>query len=327
MEDKKYYWIKLRTNFFSDIENPAIDFLMSQPNGAQYVVLYQMLLLKTANKHGHLSDSIGEVIIPYNPAKIARDTKYFDEDTVRVALDWYVKLGLVYKDQGNELVIVDVEKYVGSESATKAAVKKRNYREGQRIKNNSETAKVDMLVDKSKDNVVDTVGTKAGTKCPTEIRDKSIEYRDKSLEHRDIEIDNTILSSTAFKPEEECPPSTKENKQKKSASKAAPACYSDDPELDEAIKDFIESRKKLRKPMTDRAIQLLIARLNKIAPDDHIRQVDLINLAIRKGWLDVYPETEAVKRGGPSPSQTSDPITEFMRERGVGPFNNDQTGA
>ena len=179
-EDKqKYYWIKLRTNFFSDVENPAIDFLMSQPNGAEYVVLYQMLLLKTANKHGHLSDSIGEVIIPYDPSKIARDTKYFDEDTVRVAMDWFVKLGLVYRDEGNELVIVDSDKYVGSESASKAAVKKRNYRENLRIKANS--ASEEIGADTSVDSEVD----KVGTKCPTEIRDKRLEIRDKSIEYRD----------------------------------------------------------------------------------------------------------------------------------------------
>ena len=46
MEDKKYYWIKLRTDFFNQ---ETIDFLLSQPNGCEYVVLYQMLCLQTAN--------------------------------------------------------------------------------------------------------------------------------------------------------------------------------------------------------------------------------------------------------------------------------------
>ena len=46
---KRYYWIKLKDSFMSSDE---IDYLMSQPDGANYVVLYQMLCLKTINTNG-----------------------------------------------------------------------------------------------------------------------------------------------------------------------------------------------------------------------------------------------------------------------------------
>ena len=62
MKSKRYYWIKLSTNFF---EQETIDFLMSQKNGCAYIVLYQMLCLKTANTNGELSNTIGERIVPY----------------------------------------------------------------------------------------------------------------------------------------------------------------------------------------------------------------------------------------------------------------------
>ena len=38
---------------------------MGQKNGANYVVLYQMLCLMTINTNGRLSRQIGEVLIPY----------------------------------------------------------------------------------------------------------------------------------------------------------------------------------------------------------------------------------------------------------------------
>ena len=38
-EKKRYYWIRLKDSFMTGDE---IDFLMSQKNGAEYVVLYQM---------------------------------------------------------------------------------------------------------------------------------------------------------------------------------------------------------------------------------------------------------------------------------------------
>ena len=155
-ESKRYYWIKLKTGFFNE---DAIDFLLSQKNGCEYVVLYQMLCLKCANTNGQLLSSIGEIIIPYNVEKIARDTKYFDVDTVTVALELYKRLGLIYTAENGALSIANYDDMVGSE--TDFAKKKREYR-----------------ARKSKDNLLDNVKT---------MSDKSIEYRDKSIENRDKE--------------------------------------------------------------------------------------------------------------------------------------------
>ena len=60
---KRFYWIKLKDSFMSSDE---IDYLMSQPDGANYVVLYQMLCLKTINTGGCLVSQIGEMLIPYD---------------------------------------------------------------------------------------------------------------------------------------------------------------------------------------------------------------------------------------------------------------------
>lgn len=159
MNDKKYYWIKLKTDFFNQ---DTIDFLLSQNNGCEYVVLYQMLCLKTANNNGILATNVGEMIVPYDVSKIARDTKYFSEDTIRVALELYKQLGLIYEGDNKLLKIFEIERMVGTESATREAIKKRE----QRLKKKIEQ------------------GTQEGTNCLTEI-----EYRDKSI---DIDIDNKL---------------------------------------------------------------------------------------------------------------------------------------
>ena len=188
MEDKKkYYWIKLRTGFFDEDE---IDWLLSQDNGCQYVVLYQMLCLKTANSNGSFSTKVGEIIVPYDVGKIVRDTKYFDYDTVVVALELYKKLGLVYEDSNGSLVISNFTQMVGSESASKDALKKREYRK--RLKERS--------VDNARDNTEDIEVDKNRTNCPTEYRDKSIEIRDKSIDKRDKEKDKDKRKSNRFTP-------------------------------------------------------------------------------------------------------------------------------
>ena len=122
---KRYYWIKLKESFMT---SDAVDFLMGQPHGANYVVLYQMLCLKTINTGGKLERHIGEVIIPYDEAKIQRDTKWFSIDTVRVALNLYKALGLVYQDENGTLSLADYDNLVGSE--TDWADKRRRQRLG-----------------------------------------------------------------------------------------------------------------------------------------------------------------------------------------------------
>ena len=154
---KKYYWIKLKTNFFNTDE---IDFLMSQENGCEYVVLYQMLCLNTANTNGLMANKIGEMIVPYKIEKIVRDTKYFKTDTVIVALGLFKQLGLIYEEENDVLKIANFDEMVGSES--KWAEKKRLYREKQK----------QLGLGQSEDNVR-----------------QEIEYRDKSIENRVIDIE------------------------------------------------------------------------------------------------------------------------------------------
>ena len=127
---KRFYWIKLKTDFFNLDE---IDFLLSQQDGCKYIVLYQMLCLQTANNNGELASRVGEIIVPYDADKIVRDTKYFSRDTVIVAMELFKKLNLIFTDEGNCLRIAGFENMVGSE--TSWAKQKREQREKQKLLN------------------------------------------------------------------------------------------------------------------------------------------------------------------------------------------------
>lgn len=126
---QRYYWIKLTDHFLT---SDTVDFLLSQKNGANYVVLYQMLCLKSVNSNGLLARQIGEIIVPYDVEKIQRDCKHFDIDTVRVALELYKKLGLVYEQQDGILQITDFDRLVGSQtiSAEKKQIQIANRQSG-----------------------------------------------------------------------------------------------------------------------------------------------------------------------------------------------------
>ena len=113
---------------------------MSQKDGSNYVVLYQMLCLKTANTAGSLSRKIGEIIIPYDVEKIQRDCKYFSVDTVRIALSLYKQLGLIYEQENGVLQIANFENLVGSEGGS--AERMRRLRERASLGDGSVTKKV-----------------------------------------------------------------------------------------------------------------------------------------------------------------------------------------
>lgn len=157
-QTKKYYWIKLYTDFYSS--NDKIDYLMSQANGSDYVVLYQLLCLNTANKNGKLAYSVGEMLVPYDVPKIVRDCKYFGEDTVVVALSLYKKLGLIYEEQDGTLQIANFDDLVGCESKWAGYKRAARLQSGQALDNvqnmsNECPTDVQQEIDKEKDKEID----------------------------------------------------------------------------------------------------------------------------------------------------------------------------
>jgi DnaD/phage-associated family protein len=151
-ENKRFYWIKLRENFF---QQETIDWLMEQENGSAYIVLYLKMCLLTANTSGELIRTIGNMTIPYEPKKISQKTG-FDID--------------IEETQEGIPVMPEVKNMVGSESESAARVRK--YRK----KKKALQSNVDV--------------TNKALQSNVEIRDKSIEYRDKSKEYREEKVES-----------------------------------------------------------------------------------------------------------------------------------------
>ena len=175
---KRYYWMKLKEGFMT---SDTVDYFMSQPEGANYVVLYQMLCLKTINTDGKLLRQIGEVMIPFDVEKIQRDCKWFSADTIRVALKLYKSFGLIYEDVDGVLVLTDHKKLVGSET---------DWSEKKRRQRNSTPELPEG----------DNVPQPVPRFVPIENRDKSIEIRDKIIEIRDEEGEKRESGSELLSP-------------------------------------------------------------------------------------------------------------------------------
>ena len=58
-------------------------------------------------------------------------------------------------------------------------------------------------------------------------------------------------------------------------------------ELRETLVEFVKFRKLIKKPMTNKALELIIAKLNKLGQSDRER-VTILNQSIERGWAGVF---------------------------------------
>lgn len=91
---------------------------------------------------------------------------------------------------------------------------------------------------------------------------------------------------------------TKKKSKSKSNSKPikAPAAAS---ALDRAMEDFADMRQKIKKPLTEKARELTLSELEKLAPGDEATKVAILEQSILHCWQGVFPlkGNPAVKNG------------------------------
>lgn len=102
-----------------------------------------------------------------------------------------------------------------------------------------------------------------------------------------------------------------EDKEKKEIKKKN--IYSDIPELNDALLSFIDFRKKIKKPMTDRAITLLTINLAQLSTDPQ-EQVAILNQSILNGWVGVFPLHQEQRKA----EQSGNVFMDMLKERGGG---------
>lgn len=63
--------------------------------------------------------------------------------------------------------------------------------------------------------------------------------------------------------------------------------YTDNPELKQSLNDFVEMRKRMKKPPTVRALKLCLKKLDDLAIDDFIK-TKIVNQSVICCWLDFF---------------------------------------
>ena len=159
MSDGKYYWLKLKRDFF---KRHDIHILNGMEYGREVVLFYIKLMLESIDHEGELRFSER---LPYSNPMLANLTDT-PESIVDTSMEVLQDFKLIEIDENGTIILPKVMEMIGFE--TDWAKKKREYRT-------------------QKGQVEDNERTNQG-QCPDNVlpmSDKSIEIRDKNIEIRD----------------------------------------------------------------------------------------------------------------------------------------------
>ena len=114
----------------------------------------------------------------------------------------------------------------------------------------------------------------------------NVTRRDEALRRRDGGV--TPHDAHEEKASPLSPPIPPSNTPLKERKKTIPKGIAKERPLDAALSAFQDMRKRMRKPMTAYAVELLVQKLQKLAPDE-AGQIAILKQSIENGWTGVYP--------------------------------------
>ncbi|WP_337593072.1 phage replisome organizer N-terminal domain-containing protein [Ruminococcus sp.] len=149
MQNKRYYWLKLKNDFF---EGDEINWLEEQENGAVYILFYLKLCLRSLRSDGVLMRRVGKMEIPYDTKKLA-DITGTPLPAAETAMALLTSAGLVEVQENGALFMPQMEDMTGSETERAAIMRK--YRTPKTEKeNHSEDSDREIEVQSSNHNVI-----------------------------------------------------------------------------------------------------------------------------------------------------------------------------
>lgn len=122
MESKKFYWLKLKRDFF---KRHDIRIVEDMPNGKDYILFYLKLLVESVDHNGELRFS---ETIPYNEQMLATITNT-NLDIVRAAMKIFTSLNMIDVIDDGTIYLTQVMSMIGSAADNDNANRQRRFRE------------------------------------------------------------------------------------------------------------------------------------------------------------------------------------------------------
>lgn len=103
----------------------------------------------------------------------------------------------------------------------------------------------------------------------------------------------------------------RKEEEKNREEKSKPSVYYPlDEQLDKAFKDYVDFRKKIKKPMTDRAIELAMKRLDEMSNHNNDVAIQILEQSVVNGWQGLFE----LKGNGQNGQKQGKSVEEYVDE-------------
>lgn len=269
-------WIKIVTDMF---DNRKIRQIETMPDADSILVIW-LKLLCLAGKVNECGAIMFTADIPYTDEMLAKE---FDRpmNTVRLALTTFERFGMI--ELSNSVYsVANWEKYQNIDGMEKI-------REQARLRN---------LAYRERKRLV----------APPEA---SVSVTSRVTSHDGTEIDKEIEIELEKEGDAFIPPTPQGGKRAKPAT--APftkpvaieiiRAWTSSPALEKTLTDFYDSRRALKKPMTENALNLMLKKLEQLAKTEK-EQIEILEESIRNGYQGIFAIKKQSGYGGSKPVET-----------------------
>lgn len=256
-------WIKITTDIFDDEKILLIEGL---PSSDEIIVIWFKLLI-LAGKQNNNGVFLMNERIPYTDEMLATIFRR-DINIVRLALKTFEQFGML-ELVDNVITIPNWNKHQQLDSYEK---KKQQDRERQKARR----AEQKVLALGTKDVNKNSEGEKSRVTIAGQSRDS----RENVAENRGLDKEEDIDIDKEK--------NIKKEKPNKSALDDLIFKYTSNPDLNKAIKDFVDMRKRIKKPLTERALNILFVKLDTLSGGNDSNKIKILENSILNCWQGIF---------------------------------------
>lgn len=272
MAEKRYYWLKLKENFF---KQKSMKKLRKIAEGETYTIIYLKMLLASLQNEGKIYfDGLENSIEEETALELDEDP-----DNVKFTILFLEKCGLLQiEDNGKSIYMNSIQDMIGSETSAAARMRKSRNNHNRISQSRNNVTEQCNNVPNGYTNVQDgcTDVQKSYIEIEKEIdTDKEADTDTHIDTEQDTDIHINIESNTDIK--------TKNKKEKKEI-----IYYPNDEKLDVAFKDYLNMRKEIKKPMTKRAIELAMSKLQELSDGDNDIAIQILEQSVMNSWIGLF---------------------------------------
>lgn len=262
-------WIKITTDIFDDEKILLIEGL---PSSDEIIVIWFKLLI-LAGKQNNNGVFLMNERIPYTDEMLATIFRR-DINIVRLALKTFEQFGML-ELVDNVITIPNWNKHQQLDSYEK---KKQQDRERQKARRAEQKA----LALGTKDVNKNSEGEKKSLDNRVTVAGQSRDSRENVAENRGLDKEEDIDIDIDKEK------NIKKEKPNKSALDDLIFKYTSNPDLNKAIKDFVDMRKRIKKPLTERALNILFVKLDTLSGGNDSNKIKILENSILNCWQGIF---------------------------------------